>query len=266
MAARYRGTGEHLVDLVGQALVLAALGLPVFPCGADKAPTCPTGFKAATRDPGAVVRLFARYPGVLIGIACGSRSGLAVLDVDVPKHPEAGLWLDANRARLPGRVFQTRSGGWHLYFRWVPGVVNCAGRPVVGIDARGEGGYVIWWGGLNLGRASPQGLAEWPEWLTQAIWPPPPPRQRMASRRRRVSSRGDPLERLLGWLAGKPEGQRNRAFYWACKRAVEHVEAGHLTRSEAEAALLAASVTTTPPMDRRGAARTIQSAFEGGNR
>ncbi len=57
-------------------------GFAVFPCGADKKPFPRSqGFKDAVTDPVAVADLWRRYPGPLIGVATGERSGIDVLDV-----------------------------------------------------------------------------------------------------------------------------------------------------------------------------------------
>src|SRR5580692_3561193 len=64
------------------ALCLAAEGLAVFPCRIDKRPATPQGFKDAVRHPDAVRELFGRFPGQLVGIATGTPSKLAVLDID----------------------------------------------------------------------------------------------------------------------------------------------------------------------------------------
>ena len=51
-----------------KAIKLADWGLPVFPCAASKRPTCPHGFKEATRDVTAVRALWRGHPGPLIGV------------------------------------------------------------------------------------------------------------------------------------------------------------------------------------------------------
>jgi hypothetical protein len=54
-----------------------------FPCRADKSPACPHGFRDASRDPAAILQLWHRFPGPLIGIATGAVSGVWVVDVSM---------------------------------------------------------------------------------------------------------------------------------------------------------------------------------------
>lgn len=122
-----------------------SLGLPVFPVGADKHPTCPHGFHDATAEPAAIRRLWGHHPGSFIGVPTGEASGVDALDVDAPRHPGAAEWFAARRDRLPPTwAHRTRSGGLHLLFQHAKGLRCWAGRPVAGIDGRGDGGYIVW--------------------------------------------------------------------------------------------------------------------------
>ncbi len=158
-------------------------GYAVFPCLSmpgtkkDKTPATPNGFKDAVIDPEAVTNLWRRHPGPLIGIACGERSRISVLDVDV-KHETARAWWHQHETQLPTtRAYRTRSGGLHLYFQHAPGIRNVEGKPVPGIDVRGEGGYVIFWFGAGCDCLDPAPPAPWPHWLALLFWPPPKPRK-----------------------------------------------------------------------------------------
>lgn len=90
-------------DVLASAI---GLGLPVFPCLANKAPACAGGFKSATADPAAIRGVWRKSPGPLIGVPTGAVSGFDVLDID-PKSG-GGEWFSHNRARLPEtRVHRT---------------------------------------------------------------------------------------------------------------------------------------------------------------
>jgi hypothetical protein len=68
-------------DVLNRALTLAGHGFLVFPCRSDKSPATLHGFKDASKYAERVRELWRKYPGTLVGIACGSSSDLAVLDL-----------------------------------------------------------------------------------------------------------------------------------------------------------------------------------------
>jgi hypothetical protein len=205
-------------------------GYAVFPCRNDKRPACPHGFKQAAHEPAAIAELWRRWPGPLIGIATGPQSGIVVLDCD-RKHAEAVIWWQRNHHRLlPTRVYQTRSGGLHLYFRDCAGVSNTQGKLCRGIDTRGEGGYVISWfaAGLEcLDHTPPQ---PFPDWLFHALtYRPPAP---LSAARSINPDRA--IDGVLRRLAEAQEGERNGMLFWAACRLTEH----RIGRAETEALLL----------------------------
>ena len=152
---------------------LAAEGLPVFPCRADKRPACPRSFKDATRDPVGVRDLFARHSGPLIGVPTGAVSGIDVLDLDMDAG--ADEWLSEFCTNLPAtRTHNTRSGGYHLVFRHRDGLRNTASKIAPGVDTRADGGYVIWWPATGSRVTHAATLADWPGWLLEAMTPPRP--------------------------------------------------------------------------------------------
>ncbi|MCL2429406.1 MAG: bifunctional DNA primase/polymerase, partial [Alphaproteobacteria bacterium] len=169
-------TKSQLADL---ALALAARGLPVFPCSADKKPVIDGGFKSATQDPAVICEMFAREGAKLIGVPTGRASGRVVIDVD-PQHG-GNEWFSENKVRLPATLTHgTPRGGEHRVFRDPPNVEirNSQGRIAPGVDVRGTGGYVIVppSGGYTVKHNG--GLADMPQWLIAACLKPersPPP-------------------------------------------------------------------------------------------
>jgi KaiC/GvpD/RAD55 family RecA-like ATPase len=130
------------------ALSAAARGWHVFPCGADKRPLTPHGFKDATANPLTVRMLFDLYPGPAVGIATGP-SGLVVVDVDCKGDaPGYDEWHRLRQEIGPLAedtvLVETPSGGLHVYYA-ANGkrIGSTAGRLAPGIDTRAEGGYVI---------------------------------------------------------------------------------------------------------------------------
>jgi Bifunctional DNA primase/polymerase, N-terminal len=155
-----------------------ALGLPAFPCSANKAPAIPGsgGYIHATADPARLRELWRDYPGALIGVPMGEASGLDTLDIDAPRHPEAVEWWVAHRDHLPPtKVHKTRSGGVHMLFAHATGLRCSAGKIAPGIDVRSSGGFIVWWPAIGLPVLSDAPLAHWPQWLLDELMPRPAP-------------------------------------------------------------------------------------------
>src|SRR5215467_8691413 len=106
-----------LQSTLSAAIELARDGYCVFPCRLDKKPFAGSGgFHDASTDEQDVRVLWSQYPGPLIGVATGSASQIAVLDID-RKHEAAKQWWNKNRVSLPAtRTHRTRSGGLHLIY------------------------------------------------------------------------------------------------------------------------------------------------------
>jgi putative DNA primase/helicase len=171
------------------------LGLAVFPChyaiinGVAQCscgnPNCPdpakhpyprhapNGFKSASLDPEHIKRwAFGPYN---VAVATGAVSKVVVIDVD-PRHggDENLPQLEYEYGSLPQtwRAI-TGGGGDHFYFRH-PGqlIPNSAGRIGVGIDVRGDGGYVLVPRSLHIsGRHYEWSVDHHPEWTDLAPLP-----------------------------------------------------------------------------------------------
>ena len=239
------------------ALNLAAVGLPVFPCGADKAPRTPNGFKAASTDPERIRAMAVQGGFVTVGVVTGEASNTAVLDID--RKPGGMDWWAQNRSRLPEtRTHRTKSGGLHLWFRHRPGLRNSAGKIAPGVDVRADGGYCIWWPASGLEVLSDGPMADWPEWLTPPSKPAPAPSYESHGPRpgARIEAQ---LAGVVRTIAGAPEGQRNASLYWGACRAAELIARGELSKPHAGAVL--AEAARLAGLDHIEAGRTISSAF-----
>ena len=205
-----------------------ALRLPVFPCGANKAPLVAHGFKAATTDAATIRRQFTDAAR-LIGMPTGAQSGVWVVDVDV-KPGRSGLsWLAENEHALPRtRTHRTRSGGVHLLFRWdaTQPVRNSAGRIAHGVDVRGEGGFVIVPPSPGYAVTSDAPIADAPRWLYAAATRP------------RVTVEPERLVRGTGTMAERVRGRVARS-YAAVAGAAEGTRNDTLNRESFILALLA---------------------------
>lgn len=190
------------------ALSYASAGIPVFPCRATdeatddydletgelitfkaKTPLLSNGFKGATKNMPLIGRMWAKFPGAMVGIPTGEQLGAWVLDVDVHKDEDGNTVngyetlaaLEAKHGELPATATaKTAGGGEHRYFNYVAGVRNRGGLGA-GLDVRGSGGYVIAPGSMTTdgreyswldydGPGLPP-MADAPEWLLSLVLP-----------------------------------------------------------------------------------------------
>ena len=128
--------------MIDAALAYAEAGIPVFPVKpGGKAPLTRHGHKDATTNAEKIRRWWAKHPDANIGAPTGKRTGWLVVDQD---HPTALDALEEEHGELPAtRTVGTGSGGMHLYLSWTEGLTNSPGNLPIGIDVRGEGGYVV---------------------------------------------------------------------------------------------------------------------------
>jgi len=244
------------------------LGLPCFPCRADKTPLTPNGFKDASADINAIREMFSPHPGCLIGVPTGSISGIDILDVD-PRH-NGHVWYAASKEKLPPtRIHRTRRGGLHRLFKHMDGLRNTTAKIAAGIDTRCEGGYFIWWPavGLEFQDYPPTGLPEWPLWLLPAMMskpvPPPPPYRRVIINDRDLSSRllVAKVSGLAQTLASSPEGSRNNLCNWAGFAMRQLVASGQADGERVAYTL--ARAATSAGLSFSEAARAVRSGMGG---
>lgn len=160
-------SGRAMSDLLDAALCYARDGRAVLPlhtpifsgtvrcsCGAPdcgknigKHPRIARGCHAADRDPDEIRRWWRRWPDANLGLATGTPSGIFVVDVD-PRHggDQALCDLEQEHGPIPPTWrFLTGGGGEHILFNYPSGerLGNSAGRLGDGLDARGEGGFIV---------------------------------------------------------------------------------------------------------------------------
>jgi hypothetical protein len=248
------------------ALDLAARGIVCFPCRANKAPACSSGFRAATSDPVALRDLWQRHPGPLVGVTTGEANGFDVLDVD-PRHG-GDAWLAQHRTRLPiTRTHKTRSGGLHFVFQHAPGLRCSAGKIALGVDVRADGGFVVWWPAAGFPVAIEAPVVDW-TYLLAALLPQPGPHLHAAvsnpcndgdlGRRYAVGALRRAAERVT--LAS--EGTRNDTLNRECFALARFVGNGLLTHSEIAESLAVAA--RHAGLTQTETARTLASALRAG--
>jgi hypothetical protein len=238
-------------------------GYAVFPCGKRKVPAIPGpgGYKHASKDPDEIAQLWRKWPGPLVGVATGAVSGISVLDVD-QKHHEAWEWWQRNYHRLlPTRTYGTRSGGLHLYFRHLDGVICTTGRICKGVDTRGDGGYAVHWFAAGFACHDHEPPAPWPPWLLAALLaalktPRPVETHHTGPPPAEVAIAG-----IVRSVATAAEGKRNAVLFWAACRLFER----GVHQAEAERLLLpaAAAAGHTSAIEKKEDRRSISSAYRG---
>lgn len=108
-----------------------------------KHPRTQTGSTGASSDLAQVRKWWSMWPDANVGVATGGE--LAVVDLDVSRNGVEN-WealADDNGGALDALTVRTGGGGKHLYLRTPHKVRNSADQLALGVDVRGEGGYVV---------------------------------------------------------------------------------------------------------------------------
>jgi hypothetical protein len=216
------------------------LGYPVFPCAGDKTPTCKHGYLDAVADEARIRQLWRIWPGPLIGVPTGSRTGFDILDIDLVKHPEAERWLEDHREQIPTtRQHRTRSGGLHFLFKHRKDLRCSQGKLCIGVDIRADGGYCIWWP-AHVPQAQEdldRPLADFPEWLFKQLTARPP--RPIPAHYAPSIGIGTALSRLQGILrtAAEAEGSScGSVLFWCANRLRDMAALGEIGRDQFVAA------------------------------
>jgi len=153
------------IELTLQFVIdLADKGFWIFPIKVnDKTPAISGWPDRATRDRRQIVKWWSKNPRYNVGIYTGKFSTdkqLLVLDVDM-KHGKNGfhslLDLECDGKYIPSTyAVKTPNGGLHLYYISRTCIKNSVNKIGLGLDVRGEGGYVI-----GPGSVIPEGSYTW---------------------------------------------------------------------------------------------------------
>lgn len=133
--------------MLDAALSYARQGLAVFPLveGA-KNPATANGFKNASTDEEAIRSWWGKNHNYNIGIACGNGTLVIDLDVDEAKGEDGTATLrkwEGEHGKLPETATAvTGRGGMHMLYH-VDGEARCSANPKLGVDVRGDGGYIV---------------------------------------------------------------------------------------------------------------------------
>ena len=115
-------------------------------CSEGKHPLTKNGVKDATKDITQIIKWWNKWPNANIGIACGVKSDIFVVDVDVDNTIDGHDTLKdlENRyGKLPNTPMQlTGSGGTHYIFKNNVEIKNLV-KFLPGLDIRAEDGYIL---------------------------------------------------------------------------------------------------------------------------
>ena len=240
------------------ARAYAQKGWQSFPLQAkQKTPTVKWA-DVATSDPQMLLGWFDNYPDANIGIACGKRSGIVVLDVDKDHDGYESLTaltlLHGILPRTP--TTRTGSGGQHLFFK-SPGfeIRNSAGKLGKGLDIRGDGGYVVAAPSTHpngtqyewVVKPSEVELADMPDWMIEALKEPERPQSKNSEEVYGVveGGRNDYLTKMAGAMRRK--GFSEDAIFSALQ--IDNREKCSPPLSDGEILQIAQSVTRYTPED-----------------
>jgi len=188
------GNGPETAWTLKHAIAYARRGFAVFPChniesdgecscgklqcaSAGKHPRYKDWQKDATIDEIQIRRWWSEYPDSNVGVACGAKSKLTVLDVDGDVGRQTLRQLELDNGELPETpIAITGSGGAHYYFQHVPGLSNAV-RFAEGLDIRTDGGLVVGVGSKTkrtyeweaIASMAYTELAIMPSWLAEKI-------------------------------------------------------------------------------------------------
>ncbi|MBP1920955.1 phage/plasmid primase, P4 family [Youngiibacter multivorans] len=125
---------------------------PVFKAGNDKAPAVPKG-TSWKDEQNHVINPNGLNGHAAYGLVCGEKSQIMVLDIDSKDKPvpmiiqelfEAAELTDSDRNIFTNTfTVKTPNNGYHLYFKYRPGLNNVNGIILKNVDFKTEGGYVI---------------------------------------------------------------------------------------------------------------------------
>jgi hypothetical protein len=285
------------LDLCGSALFYAQRGWPVFPCApakhngeGGKSPRIKDWQGLATTDRERIIDWWTEMPTSNVGVLCGPRSGLLIVDVDYKPDRDVDGWrslaaLEAAHGSLPtGPRVRRGESSTHVYFEFDARLGNSVGH-LPGIDVRSDGGFVV--GALSF-HAMSGDRYEWidgtaklplpklPEWLIAALSKPMiVPNRRTSVQRARAETGGElpqgasvyaaaALAAEVENVANAVEGTRNSTLNNAAFSIGTLVGAGAIDRDDVDNALFDAALACG--LSDEEAERTIKSGLDAGER
>ena len=258
-------------------------GWSVFPLWPrSKEPACKHGFKNATTNPATIRRYWLAQPEFNIGVATGLISGIWILDTDGTIGAETLRDLEARHSPIPSTLTSLTSRGPHLWFRADRPIQSSAARVGLGLDVRGDGGYVLAPPSVHpSGRiytwsvdCSINALAIAPEWLVALTRKRPTISERaLATMRAPLQHHGSPgaygkaaLQYEISALASTLPGARNHALNRAAFSLFQLVAGGELDEAEVINRLIEAAFANGLMSDPNDGPASVKRTIESGRR
>ena len=256
-------------------------GWSVFPLWPrSKEPACKHGFKNATTNPATIRRYWLAQPEFNIGVATGQISGIWVLDSDGTVGAETLRDLEARHGPIPPTLTSLTSRGPHLWFRADIPIQSSAARVGLGLDVRGDGGYVLAPPSVHPSGhvyawsvdCSINALAIAPEWLV-ALTRKRPISERALATMRAPLQHGSPgaygnaaLQYEITALARTLPGARNHALNRAAFSLFQLVAGGELNEAEVLNRLIEAAFANGLMSDPNDGPASVKRTIESGRR
>jgi putative DNA primase/helicase len=253
-ALSYAHRGWHVFPVHGVVEGRCSCGTLACP-NAGKHPRIRHGVHEATTDEAAIRQRWTRWPATNIGVACGGKSGLVVLDIDPRHRGDASLeeWKTRYGHGFLNTVTScTGGGGVHLFYAYPEQSVRNKVDIESGLDFRSDGGYIVAPPSLHTsgrryawdpaGNPDSRPLAPMPDWLITLVTAPATPRGLLLSP-------GEPAPRI-------PEGHRNATL---TRMAGVMRRYGFIPDAIAGALLLINEAQCDPPLDETEVCRIAHS-------
>lgn len=246
----------------------------IFPVKADKIPVFDGWQKAATTDQ-ETIRLWGelyRERLAFWGVPTGTINDILVLDLDVKTvkgvHRNGFDSISKLNLHLPDTLVQrSLTGGAHFIFRYPKDGKHYGNRANLfgtkeaptGIDVRGEGGYIVWYGGADMTKL----IADAPAWLLADTAKPVYQHEGATVKVAPEIAQGI-IQASLETIRQAPEGERNNTLNVEAFRVGQLVASQSITREFAEEALMKAAIACQlAPYE---AKTTIRSGLDGGSK
>ena len=228
----------------------------LFPCGANKKPLIKDWPNQATKDPSQIELWKQLFKDRLTywGIPCGKDNGLYMLDVDV--KDDNGFETLKTLPVPPTMSQPTPSGGKHYVFRYPNDGKEYRNKVkfLPGLDIRGEGGYMLYYG------ADQTPIADPPSWLLKQGLSPTYEVTGSTIKIDPTIAEGI-IKKSIETIQDAAEGERNHTLNCESFRIGQLVASGSITREYAESVLMDATKNILKPYEARA---TINSGLNGG--